>query len=231
MTANSAPVVLAVAVNRPTEHPTGDAPVDRELIAGLRAGDEAAFEALVRLYGGRMLAVARRLLRDEEDARDAVQDAFISAFRSVASFRGECRLSTWLHRVVVNAALMRLRTERRRHEASIDDLLPSFRADGRHAAAVDPWPDVERALDHEETRATVRAAIARLPEAYRTVVVLRDIEDLDTATVARLLDSTPNAVKIRLHRARQALATSLTPVFRVADRGGLTRAESLCPAS
>ncbi len=91
------------------------------LLERLRSGDDAAFEQLVREHGGRMLAVARRFLRQEEDARDAVQDAFLSAYRALEDFEGNARLSTWLHRIVVNAALMKLRTRRRKPERSIED--------------------------------------------------------------------------------------------------------------
>ena len=101
-------------------------PVDDEatLVAQLRAGDEAAFEQVVRSYGGRLLAVARRIVGSEEDARDAVQDAFLNAFRSLDRFEGNAKLSTWLHRIVVNAALMKLRTRKRKPEQSIETLLP-----------------------------------------------------------------------------------------------------------
>jgi RNA polymerase sigma-70 factor, ECF subfamily len=184
------------------------------LIAALRRGDPAAYETLVCTHGGRLLAVARRLLRHEEDARDAVQEAFLLAFRGLSGFGGRCQLSTWLHRIVVNAALMKLRSRERKPESPIDELLPEFLPDGHHVTQFDEWrlPAPER-LIREEQRAQVRAAIDRLPESYRTVLMLRDIDELDTADVARLLGISANAVKIRLHRARQALRTLLDPYF------------------
>ena len=96
---------------------------DAALVDQLRAGDRQALETLVRRYGGRMLATARRLVGTDDDARDVVQEAFIAAFRAIDTFAGTARLSTWLHRIVINAALMRLRSRRRRREESIDDLL------------------------------------------------------------------------------------------------------------
>jgi RNA polymerase sigma-70 factor, ECF subfamily len=186
------------------------------LLGALRRGDADAYEQLVRTHTGRLLAVARRLLRNDEDARDAVQEAFLLAFRGLPAFGERCRLSTWLHRIVVNVALMRIRTRERKPEAQIDDLLPEFQPDGHHAQQFDEWrlPPQQRLL-REEARAQVRAAVDRLPERYRTVLMLRDIEDLDTAEVAQMLGVSTNAVKIRLHRARQALRTLLEPVFAV----------------
>lgn len=180
---------------------------EARLLAGLQHGDPLAFEVLVRTYGGRMLAVTRRLLQHEEDARDAVQQAFLCAFRSVQQFRGQSRLSTWLHRIAVNAALMKRRADASRPETPIDPLLPEFTSEGYHARPVEMLP--EAALMRREARALVRAAIARLPENYRTVVLLRDIEELSTEETAQALGITTTAVKLRLHRARQALRTLL----------------------
>jgi RNA polymerase sigma-70 factor (ECF subfamily) len=188
----------------------GEVPEEEDLLAGLRAGHEWAFEAMARVYGGRLLAVARRFTRNEEDARDVVQSAYLSAFRSLDGFEGACKLSTWLHRIVVNAALMRLRSRRRKPEAPIDVLLPAFHRDGHHVEQFSEWSiPADRMLEREETRATVRACIQQLPENYRTVLLLRDIEELTTQEVAELLAMTPMAVKVRLHRARQALGTLL----------------------
>jgi RNA polymerase sigma-70 factor (ECF subfamily) len=185
------------------------------LLESLRSGDERAFEAAVRLFSGRLYAVALRFLKTEEDARDAVQDAFLSAWRSLDRFEGGARLSTWLHRIVVNAALMKLRTRRRKPEESIEDYLPRFLEDGHAAEPPVLWQDSAiEALSRAETRRIVREGIDRLPESYRTVLLLRDIEGYDTEDTARLLETTANAVKVRLHRARQALRTVLDPHFR-----------------
>jgi RNA polymerase sigma-70 factor, ECF subfamily len=187
------------------------------LLDQLRNGDEDAYRWFVEAHAGRMLATARRLLRNEEDARDAVQEAFLSAFQAIDRFREASTLATWLHRVVTNAALMRLRRAAHRPEAPLDHLLPKFDETGHHADPVDPWaPNAETLMLQEETRRTVRSLIDTLPESYRTVLILRDIEELDAADTAAMLGITTNAVKVRLHRARQALLTLLTPAF--ADR-------------
>lgn len=180
------------------------------LLTSLRAGDERAFERLVVEQGGRLLAVARRLLRNDEDARDCLQECFVQAFRALPRFEGQAKLSTWLHRIVVNAALMKLRGRRARPEGSIESLLPSFHEDGHSTVAFRDWtPGADELLEREEVRALVRAAIDQLPESHRTVLVLRDLEELDTAEAAAALGISPNAVKIRLHRARQALRQQL----------------------
>ena len=183
------------------------------LVARLQAGDALAFGELVRAQGPRMLAVARRLLRSDDDAADAVQEAFISAFRAIGNFEGGAKLSTWLHRIVVNASLMRLRNRTRHPEISIDELLPRFVEDGQHIDEPREWrsPEPLDALERRETRTLVRGLIDRLPSDYRTVLLLRDIEGLDTKETAELLGVTPNAAKIRLHRARLALRTLLDP--------------------
>ncbi len=188
---------------------------EKELLGRLQRGEEAAFEVLVRENAPRMLAVARRLLGSEEEAHDAVQEAFLSAFRALDRFQGEARLSTWLHRIAVNASLMRLRAKRRRPEESIEELLPRFLEDGHFAEAPRPWQEsAPSLLEREELRAEVRSAIAGLPEPYRDVLWLRDIEELDTAETARLLGLTAAAVKTRLHRARVALRGALDRALR-----------------
>ncbi len=191
---------------------------DDALLPRLRNGEAEAFEVLVRSQTPRLLAVARRLLRNQEDAKDAVQDAFISAFRALETFEGGCQLSTWLHRIAVNACLMKLRTQRRKPEESIEPHLPTFLEDGHHSTHPREWRDsADRLLERREDRAFVRACIDELPEGHRTVLILRDIEELDTTETARALGLTENVVKVRLHRARQALRSLLEPRFRRAS--------------
>jgi len=161
-----------------------------------------------------MLCVARRLLRIEEDAEDVVQEAFLSAFRSIDRFRGDSALSTWLHRIVVNAALMKLRRSSSRPEVRVEDCLPTFDAKGRYAKPVELWSaPADSLLLREETRARVRERVATLPPKYSEVVALRDIDGLDTAETGRVLGISETAVKVRLHRARLALTSLLRDVF------------------
>jgi RNA polymerase sigma-70 factor (ECF subfamily) len=189
------------------------ASVDAGLLARVRAGDESASEALVRQHCGHLLAVARRFLGSEEDSADAVQNAFLAAFRALHSFEGNSALGTWLHRIMVNVCRMKLRSRSRSRAVRIDDLLQTFDETGRHSSPIRPWEDhVLERLTQAETCAFVRSCIERLPEPYRTVLLLRDIEEFDTEQTAQQLGINPGAVKTRLHRARQALRTLLEPL-------------------
>ena len=192
---------------------TAAVPDEESLVAGLRAGDPAAYESLVRAYGGRLLQVARRYL-DEDEARDALQEALVSAWKSIDGFDGGAKISTWLHRIVVNAALMRIRKKSTKLEQATEELeplLPTFLDDG-HRAGVElgTWGETpEQLLGRKELRAFVRRSIAELPESYRTVIQLRDIEGFSGQEAAEALNLSTTAVKVRLHRARQALRSIL----------------------
>ncbi len=191
---------------------SSDTAAEADLLSRLRAGQDDAYEQLVRSYGGQLLSVTRRYLRDEADAQDAVQEAFLSAFKALDRFQGDSKISTWLHRIAINAALMKIRSRQRKKETSIEDLLPSFQEDGHHASPVPAWQDqADRKMERKETQQLVRKCISELPENYRNVLLLRDIEELDTSETATMLGISANAVKIRLHRARQALRELLAP--------------------
>lgn len=154
-----------------------------------------------------MLAVATRLLRNEEESHDCVQEAFLQAFKRIGQFEARSKLSTWLHRIVVNCALMRLRTRQRHPESALEDLLPQFDSTG-HRTGREPQsslPSVQEVLQAAELQQMVQTQISRLPEIYRNVLVLRDIEEYDTDTVAQMLDVQPGVIKTRLHRARAML--------------------------
>jgi RNA polymerase sigma-70 factor (ECF subfamily) len=186
---------------------------EAELLGRLRAGDERAFEVLIRESTPHLLEVARRYFRCESDAEDAVQDAFLSAFRAIDRFEGGSRLSTWLHRITINACLMKLRASSRRPAESIEDLLPTFDETGHHVRTPTTWRAGET-LEAAEMRELVRSCIDRLPEPFRMALMLRDIEGLETKEAAEMLGLTEAALKTRLHRARQALRTLLDPIMR-----------------
>lgn len=199
--------------------PTGPhphaAPADaNDLLPALRAGDAAAFDRLVLLTQDRLFAVALRMLTRPEDALDAVQDAYLSAFKNLPRFEGGSSITTWLHRITVNACLMKMRSRRRRPEASIDDLLPRFLDDGHQATPSAPWnPHALSGIETREMAELVRAKIDLLPDPLRETLLLRDVEGLDTQAAADLLGVTVSVVKTRLHRARMALRALLEPSF------------------
>jgi len=189
-------------------------PQDAKLLESLQRGDERAFSELVRANTGRMLAVARRILKSDDEAHDAIQEAFLQAFRAIDRFQGDSLLSTWLHRITINACLMRLRQRKRHPELAIEELLPSFDDTGHRVEDGAAWTDdVADRMETAQLQKVVRDAIDRLPENYRTVLVLRDIEGLSTEESAQALGIRPEAAKMRLHRARQALRTLLEPHF------------------
>jgi RNA polymerase sigma-70 factor (ECF subfamily) len=186
-------------------------PLEQGLAEGLRSRDRATFELLVRRDGPVLLRMLRSLLQDEEEARDALQEAFLSAFQGAEGFRGESRVSTWLRRIAFHAGLMRLRKRQRRPERSLEELLPRFEEDGNFARPEPSWQDPLARVEARELRRLVRAALEELPEDYRAAIALRDLEQLDTREAASLLEITPGALKVRLHRARQALRALLAP--------------------
>ena len=189
------------------------APAEADLVRRLKAGDDRAFEELVRTLTGRLLAVARRVSRNESDAEDAVQEAFLSAFKAIGSFDGRSTLSTWLHRIVVNAALMKARKAQHRHETSIESLLPKFE-NGDHAETPQRWKRVTSGEGERiETKKAVWQALDKLPDEYRTVIVLRDIEGMESKEVAASLGISDALARQRLHRARLALLKLLEPVM------------------
>lgn len=203
---------------RPVPDSTSEASQDlsseRGLVERLRSGDPSAFEELVRECGPAMLGTIGRFLHQDHDRHEVLQEAFLSAFRALPNFNGESRLSTWLHRIAVNAALMRLRSRKNRPESFIDDLLPRYLDDGHRADVRDSWKiSIDTAVESAETRELVRSGIDRLPESYRAILVLRDIEQRSTEEVAELLDLTLQNAKTRLHRARQALRELLDVHF------------------
>jgi RNA polymerase sigma-70 factor, ECF subfamily len=141
------------------------------LVEALRANHDAAYEEVVRRYGPALLAVARRLVRHEQDAQDAVRDGFLAAFRALPAFRGESRLSIWLQRILIGAALMQIRQRQPHPEALIEPFLPTFGEDGLQTVACYAWNASKAVLDIRETRTAVRTAVDRLPHPYRTVLV------------------------------------------------------------
>jgi RNA polymerase sigma-70 factor (ECF subfamily) len=174
---------------------------DGEVVRRVRAGETALFEVLMRRHDQRVYRTVRSILRDEDEAEDAMQQAWLQAYLHLGEFEGTAALSTWLVRIAANEALQRLR--RRRPLTALGDTLEEETMDHR---AEDPE---ERATAREAVR-LVERAVDRLPEHYRTVFVLREVEGLSTADTAAALGISEEAAKVRLHRARGLLRTALS---------------------
>lgn len=175
---------------------------------------QTAFETLVRDNIGWMLSLANGILRDVAMAEDAVQSAFANIHKGLDGFENRAAIKTWMHRIVVNEALMVLRKTSRLKEQSLDGLSPEFDAKGcRIVAEAITWETPETELTSQQTLAIVRNEISSLPEAYSLVLILRDIKGMPTAEVAEILDLSEANVRVRLHRARAALKKRLEPLI------------------
>jgi RNA polymerase sigma-70 factor (ECF subfamily) len=208
-------MMTATACYSRREAPMSD---DRELLARLETGDAAAIELLMTTYADRVFRLAHSITRNDADAQEIVQDVFLTVFRKHASFEGRAALSSWIYRITMNAALNKRRGKRHDVETSLDAMLPHYGADGHRegdrAYLVADWsltPEAE-ALSGE-SRAVLTRAVAELPDHYRAVLVLRDVEGLSNEEVAASLGETVGSVKSRLHRARMAVREQLTRHF------------------
>ena len=189
--------------------------IKQEHVNIARADESIDPEHLVRENIGWMLALAERLLRDRGLAEDAVQDSLISALRGLDNFRGESSLKTWLHRITTNTALSKLRQLNRVVEQSIEEYLPVFDVNEcRNEPAWRHLASITELLEIEDIRERVSDGISILPDAYRVVLQLRDIEGYDTNETANLLGISIENVKVRLHRSRAALKRILEPLLR-----------------
>lgn len=191
---------------------------DADLLARLGRGDSEAIELLITLYADRVYRLAYGVTRNEADAQEVVQDVFVTVFRKHASFEGRAALASWIYRITMNAALNKRRGKRLELESSIEAELPRYIADGHRdgerAYLVADWsqsPEAETLS--RETRALLADAIERLPDHYRAVLILRDIEGLSNEEVAAAVGDTVGSVKSRLHRARMVLREQLTRHF------------------
>jgi RNA polymerase sigma-70 factor (ECF subfamily) len=182
--------------------------------AKTRASAPASPEQVFLQYAPRVYNLARRMLGNDADAEDVTQDVLLQVVRKLDTFRGEADFGTWLHRVTVNAALAHRRKRANRDLREVHDPLDQFFENGSHTHAVKPWwiePD-QRALDRE-TQELIEQAIANLPEIYRDVYVLADVEGLPNSEIADMLSLSLPAVKSRLHRGRLLMRSALAPHF------------------
>lgn len=186
---------MAIAHSGLLEAATRERWTDGEIVERVKSGDTALYEILMRRYNQRLYRVVRSILRDDGETEDVMQDAYIRAYQHLHQFRGTAPFSTWLTRIAMNEALRRLRLRKR--VVSIDD--SEWEGDGS-MNPIEASPDPEQSVSLSELGDLLEEAVLDLPESLRTVVMLRDVEELSTAETAAILDITEDNVKVRLHR-------------------------------
>lgn len=190
-------------------------PPDSVLLAAARGGDFDAFEEIVLRYRDRVFRLACGMLHDEAEAEEVVQDTFLNVFRALSTFRGEATVSTWIYRVATNSSLMRLRVRRRKPLLSIEE--STGKSSGIGARSLLPSGDWARSPDERllsrELGRHIESAIASLPDKYRMVILLHDVEGLSNEEVAETLGLTVPTVKSRLHRSRLTVRDRLETYF------------------
>jgi len=204
-----------VAEQLRTRSASMDASSETVLVERLRDGDGAALETLMERYTSRVYRVARGITRTDADAEEVVQDVFLTLARKIDSFEGRAALGTWIYRVTTNAALLKRRGKRAQLEVSLEEHLPTFKDDGHREGdrsyLLADWSQTPEAeLLDGEARVVLARAIDQLPDAYRAVLILRDVEELTSEEAAQILGESVASVKSRLHRARMALREQLT---------------------
>ena len=197
------------------------------LIARILAGEKELFHELIRPYERMVYLTLFAIVKNETEAEDGAQEAVISAYRHLASFRGDAKFSTWLTTIAINQGRKRLRKAKSAAEESIEEQTDSHEGDFTPAPLTD-WREIPlEALERKELREALRAAVAELPDIYRQVFVLRDLEEQNIEETAQALGINPGAVKVRLHRARIMLQKRLVPFLKTtapARRGFFGRA-------
>jgi RNA polymerase sigma-70 factor, ECF subfamily len=192
---------------------------DEGLVARARTKDEAAFEELVSRYEDKLYRLAMRFVRNETDAQEILQDAFLSAWRNLPTFEGRAQFGSWMYRVTVNAALMLLRSRNRHPEVTVDDVEPNalnnaVAESGQRLRGSADWSiRADEQLQSAEMRKHIQESVDALPDGLRTVFLLRDVEELSTEDTAEMLGLSIPAVKTRLHRARLALRVAIGRYF------------------
>src|SRR5437868_7486952 len=198
---------------------------DLDLLEALRRREPMAAERLVTTYGERAYRLATSITGNGQDAEEVVQDAFWTVVRKIDSFRGDSAFGCWLYRIVANAAYQKLRTRHsRRRDVSWDDVMPVFDERGCHAVPLADWsPRVDDPSIQTELRLALTSAIEELPDAYRSVLVLRDVRGLSNPEIAELLGLSAPVVKTRVHRARLFLRKQLGDAMTTFDAMAGTR--------
>jgi len=187
--------------------PAASEPSDEEVVERVRSGDVAIFELLMRRYNQRIYRVARAILRDDSEAEDVMQEAYVRAYEHLDQFAGRAKFSTWLTRIAVNESIARL--QRRTRIAPLHDNEEEESRGDPMERVLSPSPSPEQQTASRELGYVLERAVMSLPVQYRTVLMMRDVEEMTTAETAHALDLTEENVKVRLHRARALLRKEL----------------------
>jgi len=187
---------------------------EKALIARILNGERELFHELIRPYERMVYMTVFSIVKNETDAEDGAQDAIVNAYRHLSKFRGEAKFSTWLTTIAVNEGRQKLRRQKRAKEDSLDEPIQGEDEEFTPAPLTD-WKEIPlEALERKELREALRSAVARLPDIYRQIFTLRDMEELNVAETAAALGINENMVKVRLHRARMMLQKSLVPFLK-----------------
>ena len=180
---------------------------DTELVKGVMNGEESCFVELVEKYGSKVVNLAMRITRNQEDAEDVLQEVFITVFKKLESFQHKAQFSSWLYRVAMNSSFMKIRSRNRRRTVSIEDVEPTIKHNW--VGTRTEMYDVDFMSSRHELRAAIEAAVEKLPEDYRAIFILRDIDGLSNEAVGKVLQLSVPAVKSRLHRSRLMMRQEL----------------------
>ncbi len=196
----------------------GEALADEDVVARVLGGDVALFEVLMRRYNQRLYRAARAITRDDAEAEDVMQETYVRAYSALAQFEGRAKWATWITRIAVNEALARVRRRGRFVERDVADIMEDGSMDQRGMSDTARLPGPAKDAEVRELAGFVERAVDELPDSYRTVFVLREVEELSTAETAECLEVSEELVKVRLHRARTELRRMLDERFGAATR-------------
>ena len=195
-------------------NPKQDKTEEEQLVRDLQAGKSEVFDKLATLYQKKIYALSFNLTRNAMDAEDVVQEVLLTLFKKIHTFQGRSAFSSWVYRITVNTAYMKLRSKKKEKSISIEELYPTFSGAGFQQEKIQDWSEhTESLLFANETRETIRKAVDLLPDKEKVVFLLRDVEGLSTEEVSEVLELTIPAVKSRLHRARLFLRKKLSHYF------------------
>jgi len=195
-------------------NPKQDKTEEEQLVRDLQAGKFEVFDELAALYQKKIYALSFNLTRNAMDAEDVVQEVLLTLFKKIHTFQGRSAFSSWVYRITVNTAYMKLRSKKKEKSISIEELYPAFSGAGFQQEKIQDWSEhTESLLFANETRETIQKAVDLLPDKEKVVFLLRDVEGLSTEEVSEVLELTIPAVKSRLHRARLFLRKKLSHYF------------------